>query len=268
MSKILVITFLLIWSSLVCAQAPISVTVVGDADYFPYSYLENEKAKGIYPELLTAVFAKMPEYTVNIEMLPWKRGLALVENHQRVAIFPPYKRLENRPWLNVLSEPLMDEQIVVICRKDSVKLADLKSFPQDYQGLEFGNNLGFLAPGPAFFDLVTAGKISVTESPSTLTNLERMRDGLIDCYCNDRLAIAAEAKRVIGRSGGTDFRHTFFETAVISTEPAYLGFAEGSEAKYSYRDKFLASFNQELLAAKKSGLIDKVLSDLGYDAAP
>lgn len=262
-TKIIATFLFLLWPNLIWAQAATPVTVIGMSDYYPYSYLEDGEIKGIYPELLGTIFARMPEYFVTIELLPWKRGLALVKEHQRFAIFPPYKRLEDRPWMSVFSLPYMDEQVVVVCRKDQVNLANLKKFPEDYQGLTFGNNLGFLTPGPAFFELVKAGKIKLTEFPSVLANLEQMRDGLITCYADDRLAIVAEAKKVVYRDSGADLNQIMIETAVISTESVYLGFAEGSEKVFPYRDQFIKEFNQHLLQAKQSGLINKVLQDQG-----
>ena len=55
------------------AQTPISVTVLCDASYPPYSYAENGEAKGLYSDILRAAFARMPSnFGVETEGRRWQ----------------------------------------------------------------------------------------------------------------------------------------------------------------------------------------------------
>ena len=60
---------------------PIKVTIIGDYNYAPYSYVEDGKTKGLYPLILNQIFSRMKDYQVNLSMMPWKRGLAMIENN-------------------------------------------------------------------------------------------------------------------------------------------------------------------------------------------
>ena len=90
MQKLLLVLGL-VWTTSVFSQ--IDVTVYGDDSYPPYSYVENGKLTGIYTAILKKVFSQMPDYNVSIHSIPWKRGLAEIEQGKIFALYPPYKRL-------------------------------------------------------------------------------------------------------------------------------------------------------------------------------
>ena len=81
---------LLLWANAVAADAPTKITVIGDQSYPPFSFLDEGKPSGIYVDILTKVFAQLPEYDIDIMMMPWRRGLAEIKNSRALAIFPPY----------------------------------------------------------------------------------------------------------------------------------------------------------------------------------
>ena len=78
------------------ASAAEKVVVYGDDSYPPYTYLDaaTKKPMGIYVEILQAVFAKMVDYEVTIELVPWKNALNKVETGSGLAMFPPYYNKE------------------------------------------------------------------------------------------------------------------------------------------------------------------------------
>ncbi len=71
--------------------------------------------EGIYADIVRSVTASMDEYEVVLKAMPWRRGLSMVEQGSAFAIFPPYYQPDSRPWMWPYSQPLLDEELVVMC---------------------------------------------------------------------------------------------------------------------------------------------------------
>ncbi len=50
---------------------PQRVTIFADDAYPPYSYAENGRAVGIYPEILRAADVLMTEFEIDLQPIPW-----------------------------------------------------------------------------------------------------------------------------------------------------------------------------------------------------
>ena len=131
------------------AQTPINVTVLCYASYPPYSYAENGAAKGLYSEILRAAFARMPGYRVSIRPVPWPRGLAALEKGTAFALFPPYHRPVERPWMDY-SRPILEESVVAFVRSGLAQQRAIADFPGAYAGLRIGDRTLTLQPHPEF----------------------------------------------------------------------------------------------------------------------
>ena len=79
---------LLLVNSSVLGKQP--VLIYGDINYPPYSFYKEGRPEGIYVNTLRSAFARMPDYDVEIKMIPWKRGLEYVKKSEAVAMVPPY----------------------------------------------------------------------------------------------------------------------------------------------------------------------------------
>lgn len=72
-----------------CLHAkPQRVTIFADDAYPPYSYAENGRAVGIYPEILRAADVLMTEFEIELQPIPWRRGLKLLEAGRIFALLP------------------------------------------------------------------------------------------------------------------------------------------------------------------------------------
>lgn len=143
------------WFSVDAVDAtPTSVVVYGDDAYPPYSYEENGQAKGIYADILSAVFARMPDYQVTVSPIPWKRGLKMLKTGKGFALFPPYYYPDKRPYIFPYSTPILPEEVVVFCHPDRVRGRPLTRWPDDYFGLKIGLNEAFEIGGQAFWRAV------------------------------------------------------------------------------------------------------------------
>ena len=121
--------------------APQTVILYGDDDYAPYSYVENGVFKGMYVDILRLAASSMPDYRLELQPRPWKRGLDALEKGQVFGLFPPGRKTE-RPYVQPYSAMLYRESVVLFCH-DAVMRTPRTHFPTDFAGLSIGVNTGF-----------------------------------------------------------------------------------------------------------------------------
>jgi len=233
------------------------VVIIGDDNYPPYSYLEQELAKGVYVDILKAVFDRLPEYQVTFSMMPWKRGLKYIKQAKRLAIFPPYYWPQSRPYMQVYSEPILLEQVVVTCNEQILK-QQRNNWPADYFGLRVATNRGFLAPGPDFFQAVKLGKITLTETKSTEHGLRMLLLNRIDCYVNSKLTIKWALKQLQSAQGLNPLNQSLRFGAVISQQWGYLGYSSAVK-QFPFRQDFRLQVDKVLRQMKKEGEIKEII---------
>ncbi|NRD74350.1 transporter substrate-binding domain-containing protein [Shewanella sp. VB17] len=254
MNKVILLSGLIFFSSSISAQT--KVTIYGDDDYPPYSYAENGEMTGIYTMILQSVAKKMPDYNIVIKNTPWKRGLAEIEKGKMFALYPPYNRPTERPYMEY-ETAILDEELSLFC-SDKITQEKRAKWPEDYYGLSIGNNAGFSPGGEAFLSAVKAGKITLKEVKGTSKNLQKLISGRIDCYLNDGLSIEWELKQLqkSGKYSGTGVS----KALVISAEQGYLGFVtDGS--KFAFKDDFKQQYNAVLSQMKDSGEVKKIVEE-------
>ncbi|WP_259780843.1 substrate-binding periplasmic protein [Aestuariispira ectoiniformans] len=235
----------------------ISVEIIGDNDYIPYSYEDDGQAQGIYVNILREAFKRVRGFDVKIRMLPWKRGLALVARGDGFAIFPPYYFPEQRPYMQPYSQPMLLEQVSIFCR-DSVMGRPRSKWPDDFYNLRIGNNQGFLTPGPAFFGAVNAGLIQLNEVTDTNTGLRMLVHGRIDCFVNDRRAIQWELQ-ALQRSGRYDpDKHHIQEATTGAGHWAYIGYTNKQPERYPFKEDFVRQMDEILKDMHSTGEIDRI----------
>lgn len=253
-----IISILIGLTSLVAlfVNAATQVKIYGDDSYPPYSFVEKGKLTGIYTVILERAFAQMPDYQVALKPWPWKRGLKAIESGDIFALYPPYNRPKQRPFMEY-DMAILDEELVVFCSK-KVLSKPRPNWPNDYLGLTIGNNAGFSAGGDAFWSAVKAKKIKVQEAKGTPKNLLKLIAGRVDCYMNDGLSIQWELKKL--QSEGKYDGASLVKGATISAEQGFLGFAtEGG--KFAYKDDFKQQYLKVLKQMKESGEIDTIIAD-------
>lgn len=240
------------------SYAETAVTVYADDGYAPYSYKEGAEAKGIYNEILKAVFAKMPDYKVTIEPVPWKRALKYMETGEGFAISPPYLRPKERPFINPYSVPIFEEEVVVFCREEILK-TPRPNWPKDYYDLKVARNAGFASGGDEFMQAVKDGKIKLDEAKTNRENILKLLEGHTDAYINDRLSILQSLKAV--QAEKDKYKNVkILEGTLVSTEKAYLGFTSMDKGKFAFKDDFVKKFNAAIEDMKAKGEI-KAIAD-------
>lgn len=240
-------------ASLLTAATQVKIT--GDADYAPYSYIEEKEAKGVYVDVLKAIFSEMPEYEVTFEMVPWKRALKEVEAGHSFAVFPPYYHPTKRPWIDPYSEPILEEKTVLFCNKNNVP-ENKDDFPNAYHGLKFGLNAGFKIGGEAFWKAVDGGLISIDEVKGAELNFKKLAIGRNHCYMNARIPAYMEINKL--KNGGLDVSD-IVEIKTVKTDKGYLGFAKNA-IQFPFKNDFVKKFNTLLTKLKAEGKVDEILA--------
>lgn len=241
------------------AQTPISVTVLCDASYPPYSYAENGEAKGLYSDILRAAFARMPGYRVSIRPVPWPRGLAALEKGTAFALFPPYYRPVERPWMDY-SRPILEESVVAFVRSELAQQRAIEDFPAAYAGLRIGLNRGFnIIAAPDYKRMLAAGQVQQSYASDNRTNLLQLKRQRIDVYINDRLSILWELQQMrdqhlLGNTG----LDCLVEGPRLSSEHGHLGYTRLNPQTYPYKQDFMQRLDQVLLDLEADGSIARL----------
>lgn len=238
------------------ASPPIDVTILCDAGYPPYSYAEAGEAKGLYHDILRAAFARMPEYRVHIRPLPWARGLVELAKGRAFALYPPYFRPGERPWMDY-SRPILREKLVVFIRAEVARTLPDGRFPQAYGGLRIGQNRGFINIVDQDYQLMLArGELRQIYGKDNRTNLAMLYRGRLDAYINDRRAVLWELERmqrdgVLGESG----LNWIVEGPWLSGEEGHLGYTRVNPSAYPYKDDFKQRLDAILADLEREGSI-------------
>lgn len=240
------------------ARDQISLDIAAADGDPPYSYVENNELKGIYTAIIRKALLKMPEYRANFVAVPWKRGLLMLETGKTFALYPPYMRPDERPYMGY-SEPIFLEQHAVFCTKAVSNRRALKAWPDDYFGLRIGINTGSLVGGKPFHDNVANGNFTVETVRETRINLLKLLNGRIDCLLHDRLAVVLELGRIRSEGLAQPVAQDVIQTATLNGEQAYLGFNVREDARFPFSRDFFKKFNAALKDMKKDGVINDIV---------
>lgn len=251
---------LLILTPLFGHAAITEVVIYSDDSYNPYSYTDKDgKPVGIYTQILNEAFELMPEYKLKIIPLPWKRAMLSLEKKEVIAVYPPYYRPDERPFIGEYSEPILTENIVVVARKDHEN-KKRKLWPEDWLDKKIGIFLGTIdIAGPALLKAFRDQKVNIIESKGNEENLMKLAKGEIDVYVNDRIAIFHTLKILKQKKMWAKDFPEIEEVAVVSSEWGYLAFAK-PDPKFSYQKDIILKFNKAIKKMKRESRIKEIVN--------
>ncbi|MGF1756103.1 transporter substrate-binding domain-containing protein [Vibrio makurazakiensis] len=254
--------FLLIWILGAIhshASERIPVVVYADDAYPPYSYEVNGVAKGIYADILRIAFSRMPNYTVSIIPVPFKRGLKMLETGKGFALYPPYFYANKRSYISPYSTAILDEEVVVYCNQHKIKsIRNQPIWPDDFFGMTIGINESFSIGGDEFWQAEKDKNINVEPGRDNRENVLKLRAGRIDCYINDKLSIQWEVKQ-LKESGDLDEDTAFHLSVNVSSEHGYLAYSGINENHFPYKADFVEKFDTVILDMINNGEIQFLL---------
>ncbi len=217
-------------------------TIVVDAYNPPNMYLHDDKAAGLYPLLLNAVFARMGE-DIKVKALPWKRALAMgVQGRAGVGgIYKTKERLKTYDY----SELVYNELLLVFVRRGSqfnfATMEDLK-----------GKNIGVIM-GWSYgieFDQAKANGLFLVEAVNRDSlNFKKLSEGRLDCVVASNESALYEISR-------NNFDNIVALDNPLLINPTYLAFAKQSD-----KTELLARFNKALKEMREEGEYKQLISE-------
>jgi len=242
----------------VAAIATEKITLYGDDDYAPYSYVENGQFKGIYVDFIKQAATKLaPDYDIELAPIPWRRGLLYLKDNSIFGLFPPYRHKE-RTYIQTYSVPFHQETIVLFCSDEIMKKPHEK-FPDDFVGLTIGINLGYFLSS-TLQDAAKQGKIILKEGKGNNINIERLADKKIDCYANDRASVqySAHQLKIKSKKESRMSNFTLNETFVLSNENAYISYC--SSNTLPYKQDFIIRMDAAIDELNKAGAMNELIN--------
>ncbi|MBU2705666.1 transporter substrate-binding domain-containing protein [Zooshikella marina] len=240
-----------------------TVTIYVDDNYRPYSYAENNKAKGVYIDVLQAVFDKMTPFDVNMVPVAWPRGKQIMEQGKGYGLAPAFFHGHDWPYLYPYSLHFYIEKIAVYCHP-SVLIKKRVNWPDDYKGLHIVNIAGFDGWGGKKFRRMIDQKLVKYSEVRGMENMLLMVSlGRADCLLSEEGAFNAINEQLLfNRIHSANGRYKALKKVAISGEdPVYIGYSEVAlkEGKYPFHNKFSKMFDSELYKLKKSGEVYQIM---------
>lgn len=203
----------------------------------------------------------MEGYHVKIEAVPWKRGLSYLEDGTGFALYPPYHRTKERPYIWPYSLPILDEKVIAICRESVFPKNSAIVWPESHYGLTIGINAGFSIGGDKFGHAVREGKIRLEEGRGNRINILKLGLGRIDCYVNDRLSILWKLRRMKEKGEYEEGKkhEKLLEGTVIEMEQGFVGFTARDKGKFSFRDDFVKKLDTIIYNMRKRGELQNIV---------
>ncbi|CAM3065559.1 substrate-binding periplasmic protein [Janthinobacterium lividum] len=231
--------------------APQTVILYGDDDYAPYSYVENGVFKGMYVDILRLAASAMPDYQLELQPRPWKRGLAALEKGQVFGLFPPGRKTQ-RPYVQPYSAMLYRESVVLFCH-DAVMRTPRTRFPADFAGLTIGVNTGFLL-SEKLMAPAREGLLRLEAAKGNEANLKKLALRRIDCYASDRGAARHTARQLGAELASYGFQ--LHEVLELSSEATYIAYSARNTP--AYKADFIQKMNAALLAMRQNGELARI----------
>lgn len=225
------------------ALAQTTIVLYSEAGQRPQSYEENGVPRGAYIESLMRVVKRIPGYKVEVRFASWARVVEEARNGNSAGILGVYYRPGDRPFLNH-SKAFYAEEVAVHCNRDSIRGRTFKTYPDDFIGLKFGNQRGYLAPGPRFFELARTGKIEVVEGHEFQDLVKKMLVGEIDCVVNPSVVLNEALVALEAQGLPERMRYKSRRVLTIKTETVHIGFSKPYEVLHPELARFRQLFNK------------------------
>jgi len=241
----------LIFSCLPLVAVGITFNIVGDDDFPPFSYIDqDEQVRGIDVDLMHEMASRLG-IKVNIELVPWKRLLSMTKNGDVVGSFSLFKTPEREAFAH-FTYPV---------HYSTYKLFTVKNNPVSFENIDslYGKRIG-LSAGFVIsddFDAARArGDINVVEIYHYDDAFRRLVKGGIDAFVGNELVVKYKLK------------HEYSENKVFSTivplakplKQSRGGFFVLSK-KFPLKDKFKwqERFTDTLMMMEQDGIAEKVI---------
>jgi len=240
--------------------ATTKVVVYSDSDYRPYSYFDNNTAKGIHVDIIKAIFEKMHDYNLELRPIEWSEGLKKMKNEEILILNNTYYRPKERPYIVDYSQPYMEDHPAIYCNK-SIKIKDLNNvdWEKEFNGVTIAKRKGISVSGSLpFRKAIKEGHIKIVEDDHE-NIIQKLLNQKIDCYTDEDLFIQGsllqKQRELEENNQSTQQLDRILKVITISSEGIHLSFSKKYFAK---RKDLLSKVNLAIKVMQNRDQIEKI----------
>lgn len=240
---------LLLITDLVFA-APQKVQILTDNNYRPYSFVSDNKAVGLYVEIVETVSSALPDYVIEVVPINWEEGKRQIKQGKALGLLSAYFHGHDWPYMYPYSHPIHAEQIVTVCNQNR-KLVANAVWPNQYKGLLVAHVAGYDGwLGNNVRSSENKAYVNFIEVPNTDLALKMVVKGSANCALFEKVAFqfSLDYLTQIGEyNENTDHKPGI--VSAIAREHAYIGYSEKAlkansfPFAYDFRKKFDATLH-------------------------
>lgn len=212
----------------------------------PTSYVENGKQTGILIDIIHEAFERAG-YSVEIQLMPWARGLRWVKEGYVDGIFSAYITTERQEYLIYAQEELIIQRQAFFVSVDSTITfdGDINKLADKSIGIINGTSYG-----PKLDDALEKGVFKrVDQALNSRSNVRKLLAGRIDIIPSYR-HVALNTAKTLGQA------HQIKELQPALEEiPSYLAFTQKKDFSQVIKD-----FNKALASMKSDGTYDRIFN--------
>lgn len=237
------------WSSL-ASKTPQKVVLLTDKNLEPFSYLKGDAMVGKTIDWVKRIDEVMPDYEITIKGVDWKEGLLAIREGRALGIIGTYFSGSNRAWIYPYSQPLFNEQVVVVCNPN-VKVSEPINWPTSFRGLLVLNIAGY----DGWLDFKVRHRkntevINFFEVPTVDIAYKVLKKGNADCMLSEKTF----AELAIARDSSDESQKPKIK-GVVSRQPIYVGYSHKAVIgeSYPYALDFARAFDFAQYQLKREG---------------
>lgn len=290
--KPILLLLLLIWlmpchrvSALDVQQAqqnsnPITITLVTDNNYMPYSFEQNGEAKGLLLDIVAMVDAQLQHFKIEVKQMPWRAAKNMVMKGEAQGILGSYFNVNEWPKIYPYSYPLFYENLVTICAssknqqriQESYKsdtLLDLqqasnpnvKPWPYAYAGEIVGTVNGYDGWTAAELRRDKDNQINFFEFPNARLALLGVYKEVVDCTLLEKANFVATQNSLI-QAGEIESADLVQLTSFVSRHSVHIGYSERAfnNPHNTFIKDFKKAFDSTFIVMQQKGEFDNLLT--------
>ncbi len=244
--RVFIISVFLI-SSCLTAFADEEISFVAVENIIPFSYEENGQIQGIDYEFILEI-SKRVGFNPKIMLVPFKRGLHLLENGTADGSFQIYYKKERESFLIYSDIPMHYSNVSIYVRNDDNFIFNKI---EDLYGKKVGIQSGFFI-SPEFQKAVDEQKIVVDEAKECEMNLKKLVVGRIDCFIS-----SSQIAMFYINNLGFQEKIKSLPTLVVPEKGTYLALSKNGK---NIKDKhdFIKKINVAMKEIIEDGTYDKI----------
>lgn len=214
-------------------------------DFQPYVY-KNAEQEGFYIDLVKEIYGRK-NINIEIEYLPWGRGLEEVQNNQAFATIP-WTQTADRMRSDEFSNNFYVTKSIIIYMKDNEKVQDDFNQVEDLKKYKLGTISNYF-----YLNELEALNFELDSSSNEREGLTKLRNGRYDVMIMNDLVFEQLVEELF--PGERDK----FAYMTVPFRENYHGFRLSSS--YPNRAHYLEVFNEGLMEIVNDGTYESLLED-------